>query len=96
MNAQEIIDVLNTYYDKDTFYEADLPECLEHGVGQWISVDEIGGGEGDGEYTHRVINFPAHGVYIKLRGYYSSYNGVDLDYDYEEVHPKEKTITVYE
>ena len=72
-------------------------EFLESiGVGEYEEVEQVGG-EGEGETWYSVKYFPKHDVYIKTRGFYTSYNGTDFDYGYgEEVKPTQKTITVYE
>lgn len=64
----------------------------------WQEVCQYGG-EGQGDMWYSVKYFPYHDVYIRVDGYYSSYEGVDFE-DWadscKEVKPKEKTITVYE
>jgi hypothetical protein len=50
--------------------------------------------KGGVEYLENSV---IHDVYIKTRGFYSSYNGVDFDYGIGEVvKPVQKTITVFE
>ncbi len=60
-------------------------------------VEEVAqrGGEGEGEDWYSVQYFKEHDVYIRIDGYYNSYNGTDFDNDVYEVFPSEKTITVY-
>jgi len=57
------------------------------------------GGEGEGETYYDVLHFVDHDIYIRIDGFYTSYDGVSY-YDKwnccKEVRPKEKTITVYE
>lgn len=55
------------------------------------------GGEGEGDVWYVVHYFPAHDVYLRTDGYYSSYGGTEF-YDGfgREVRPQEKMITVYE
>lgn len=59
-------------------------------------VHEQGDCEGGGDHSEKVIHFKDHDVYIRVTGFYSSYDGTDWDNDWSEVKPKEKTITVYE
>ena len=70
----------------------------ELGLGPVEEVDSYGG-EDCGSTWYSVQHFKDHDVYIRVDGYYSSYNGTDF-YDgwdcCKEVKPKEKTITVYE
>ena len=57
------------------------------------------GGEGKGEDWWVIYHFIDHNVYIKVNGYYQSYNGTEF-YDgwdcCSEVKPIQKTITVFE
>ena len=46
-------------------------------------------------YVERILYFQDIDLYIKLSGWYNSYEGYEL-FDITEVRPKEKTITVYE
>ncbi len=94
MTGQEIIEKLNEVSSRSDFWWEDLDEEV---FGKCDIIDEEGGHEGGGEYAHRVRFFEDHNVYIKLEGYYSSYNGTDFyDYDYEEVKPVERMVTFYE
>jgi len=57
------------------------------------------GGEGQGSEWYSIKYFKDHDVYIKVEGYYSSYNGTDFDDGWDccsQVVPTQKTITVYE
>jgi hypothetical protein len=67
------------------------------GVGEYIEVDQQGG-EGQGEHWHSVKYFPDHDIYIKVTGYYSSYDGTEIDgwNSCSEVKPRQKVITVYD
>lgn len=76
-----------------------LKNYLNHiGVGEFKQVEQYGG-EGEGETWHVVYYFVEHDVYIRVDGFYQSYDGTEF-YDgwgcCREVRPKEKTITVYE
>lgn len=64
----------------------------------WEEIDQYGG-EGQGDTWWSVKYFPEHDVYIKVNGYYQSYNGTEFYNGWNscsEVKPKEKVITVYE
>lgn len=55
------------------------------------------GGEGKGDTVRIVVHFKEGDLYVKAEGYYASYDGSDWSSsEWEEVRPKEKTITVYE
>ena len=78
-----------TFAYKD-FHEEDLA------LGKIETVDRYGG-EGQGERWWVTRYFADHDVYIKTKGFYSSYNGTDFDYGIGEVvKPVQKTITVFE
>lgn len=73
-------------------------EYMKSKLGEYEKVDSYGG-EGEGERWWVVYHFVDHGVYIRVDGYYQSYDGVSF-YDgwscCKEVKPVEKKITVYE
>jgi hypothetical protein len=70
------------------------------------TVKTAGGGEGGGEYVEIVVEVTPHvgGVqkfsmesrFFEKLGSYYSHAGCDFDGSFTEVHPKQKTITVYE
>lgn len=65
------------------------------GLGEVEEVDQYGG-SGKGDTWYSVKHFKDHDVYIRIDGYYSSYNGTDFEEGYgREVKPKEKVITVF-
>lgn len=58
---------------------------------------EFFGGEGEGDTWWWVVRHKASNRYAKIEGWYASYHGYDFnDYNFDEVFPKEKVITVYE
>lgn len=73
-------------------------DYLKSKLGEFRVIDRYGG-EGKGEEWWVVYHFVDHGVYIRVDGYYQSYDGVSF-YDgwscCKEVKPVEKTIIVYE
>lgn len=93
----EILEVLKEkiYSVSDFAYEDYDKEDL--GLGEIVEVHQEGGGE-QGSHWESVKHFKDHDVYIKVSGYYSSYNGTDFDSwgDCSHVTPQEKVITVYE
>ncbi len=66
-------------------------------------VNSEGGTEGGGEYVERVfkitefnITEPAQEpVYLRRTGFYSSYNGIEYDGEFEIVIPREVIVTEY-
>ena len=97
LNCNEILEVLKEKLENvSTFAYEDYDE-EELGLGK---IEEIyqHGGEGEGSNWWSVKFFKDHNVYIKVSGYYTSYNGTDFDEGWEcctEVKPQTKTITVY-
>ena len=98
LNFEQILDILKTKLDSiDTFAYEDY-DHNSLGLGEIKQVDRYGG-EGKGDIWYSVKYFKDHDIYIKVSGYYSSYNGTEF-YDNwnccKEVKPKEKLITIYE
>lgn len=99
MNFQEIKDLLILHYDSVGDFADDCWKGGEvSGVGKFIVVEKYGG-EGQGEEWYNTRHFVDHDIYIQVSGYYTSYDGVSISEGWDalcEVHPKEKTIIVYE
>lgn len=101
MTAIEIIKGINQigldkfcyedYYDED---DPDTTDEILDKLGKFKTVAERGGSDQGSEWWH-VFYFEDHDIFIKIQGYYSSYNGVDNLRAFE-VEPKEVTITVYD
>lgn len=110
MNYEELISALKAHYESQKEDERDY----EDGISEFAYssscdnvTDEIGemkeveqhGGEGEGENWWSVKYFPKHDIYVKISGYYASYDGTSFDGwedDCKQVKPIEKTVTVYE
>ena len=96
MNFQEIkakIDELEITKN-DFAYEWD-DETNDPIFGKVKDVERKGG-EGQGEAWHLIRHFVDHNVYIRLKGFYSSYDGANFNrYDYEEVFPEQVIKTIY-
>lgn len=58
--------------------------------GEWEEVHSEGGHEGGGSHAEKVYHFKKHDVYLKLAGYYSSYDGTDWDDCFTIVKPEKK------
>ena len=104
MNYSEIIEKLKDITSIGEFAYHDIPgkstgrnSVFIEGIGECIEVQQHGG-EDQGSEWWSVKFFPDHDVYIKVSGYYSSYNGTDFDgwEDCHQVRPREKVIIVYE
>jgi len=67
----------------------------ETGLGTVALAEEHGGYEGQGEDCHKVYYFKDHEVYLRIDGFYASYEGSEWDNDPYEVRPQQKQITVY-
>ena len=96
MNYKEIIAKIEELeITKEDFADDWDSERLDPIFGKSTEVDSHGG-EGSGEEYWTVRYFEEHDVYVRLEGYYSSYEGTNFDDDdYEHVYPHQKTITVY-
>lgn len=97
--TKEIQDLWDEWEKYSYEYEALVKEYLiSSSIPEWKEVHQQGG-EGEGDHWESVKYFPDHDVYIKVTGYYQSYNGTEFYGGYKdccsEVRPEEKTITVY-
>ncbi len=77
MKAEELIQLVNEHSISD-FYNEDIPEELIAQAGP-VVLKEFTGGEGNGEESHLVIEFPEHNVFLRADGGYWSYHGYDYD-----------------
>lgn len=85
--VEEIL--MDSYYYKEYTSLEGLPFSFK-------CVDSYGGeGCGDNFYTVIQIQDDEEEIFVKLQGWYSSYNGVEYE-SWKFVQPKQKTITVYE
>jgi hypothetical protein len=91
MKAEEIISKIREIYD--FIYEYSKQK---ENLGEIEIIHSVGDCEGGGDHAEKVFFFKEHNCYIRITGFYSSYHGTDWEYDWTEVFPKEKTITVYE
>ncbi len=97
MTAQEIKAVLEEKLTIEDFAFEDF-DWEELGLGEIKEVEQRGG-EGQGDEWYIVYYFPDHDIYLKVDGYYQSYNGTEFYDGWDdcyEVKPQEKTITVFE
>jgi len=98
MNFKEIVEKLDQLEisKHDFAYEEWDRKAMEEAFGE---IDEVfhKGGSGQGEEWSVVKHFVDHNVYIRLDGFYTSYDGANFDDEkLFEVFPQEKTITIYE
>lgn len=91
-------------YDPETGEETEwdsddlkvVMDALKAELGGWEQIEQKGG-EGQGDVWFAVKHFPAHDVYIRTDGWYTSYHGTDFDDCYgKEVKPVKKIVTLYE
>ena len=97
-NYNEILEVLKSKIEDVREFAYEDYDKEETELGEIKQVDSHGG-EDEGSDWYRVFHFVEHDVYIKVQGWYSSYNGTDFSDGWDccsEVSPQEKTITVYE
>lgn len=99
MNYNEIIQKIK---DSDvSIYELAYMDYDSNnlGLGPVSEVDQYGG-EDKGSTWYSVQHFTDHDVYIKVSGYYSSYEGTEFyggfDECCSEVKPVQKTVTVFD
>lgn len=65
-------------------------------IPKWEEVEQVGG-EGQGDTWYSVKYFKDLDIYLNVYGWYSSYNGTDIEGwgAVTEVRPTEKTIIAY-
>lgn len=65
-------------------------------IGKMVEVDQHGGSD-EGSNWYSIKFFPDHDIYLKVSGWYSSYNGTDFDgwESVKQVTPAKETVTVY-
>jgi hypothetical protein len=63
-----------------------------------MCVQDVGGGEGDGELRYAVYSFTdkTGTKYFRKDGYYASYDGTTWDGAFREVTPHERVVIFYE
>jgi hypothetical protein len=95
MNTDQILEKIKDLFEEsisDFAYEEDFI----HEEIPFKQVEQVGG-EDQGSTWYSIKYFPKQDIYIKVSGYYSSYNGTDFEDGWgEEVKPVEKTVTFYE
>jgi len=95
MKFKEILAALRQLGYSGADFGEGLPLSLKK-IGK-IELKECVGGEGEGDHRHVVYYLEDHDIFIKLDGYYTSYDGTswdDIDQLYEVV-PQQEVITVY-
>lgn len=98
MNYQEILEKLKENIDSVSNFAFEDYDSKKLGLGEVEEIDQYGG-EGEGDHWHSVKHFKEHDIYIKVTGYYQSYNGTEFYGGWgscSQVFPKQKTIIVYE
>lgn len=87
-----ITNISSLKYEVDSSFHVLLDRIGEFQIVQMDDSDRDGYNTED---TFRVLHFAAHDVYVKVKGFWSSYGGDKFD-SMKEVKPTQKTITVYE
>jgi hypothetical protein len=88
LTFQQIVEILEKNCELHEFGYDDV-DFEEIGLGKVNEVDSYGG-EDQGSEWYTVKHFVDHDVYVRLDGYYSSYEGTDFSGEsYQEVFPTE-------
>ena len=74
--------------------DVDLLKSLEDKI--FESVEQCGGGEGEGEKYYEVYYIKPLDMYIRRDGSYYSYSGVESLTDFYEVTKKTRLVDYYE
>lgn len=104
--------LLTPVYDRTTWKKTgeweEAPELLEEDGwtelagnrvvlnGVTYDIEEVDSTGGMDEGSNATVTLKIGDQYFRKSGYYASHYGYDWDGDFEEVHPVQKSITVYE
>lgn len=92
----ELIAFLKENVRSGDWMEIGWGDKVDIGGLQYEHVFTKGGGEGDGEEYYVVVHFLNPDCYVRVDGWYASYDGGYLDGEPYLVQPEQKVITVYE
>lgn len=98
LSYDEILAVLQDKLDSVSEFANQDYKDEDLGLGKIVEIEQHGGEE-QGSHWYSIQHFVEHDVYIKVTGYYSSYEGTDFSDGWdccENVKPQQKTVTVYE
>jgi hypothetical protein len=98
MKYQEIITEVKEKYSNNVSRFAFKEKDTLDKSGEFTEVSQKGG-KGEGDEWYSVKYFKDHNIYIRVDGYYTSYEGTefeDWDYSCGEVKPIERLVTFYE
>lgn len=95
LTAEEILQKIQEYKISWDDLGYDEVRWENYDFGKVENVDDYGG-EGQGETFYVVYHFIDHDVYIKIDGWYQSYNGAEFETAPFEVRPVEKMVIFYE
>lgn len=100
MTFNEILEQLDEHFDLNELLDSNMSKELSE-IDSLGHVEQVssGGFDEDSYYEsvaiQRTYHFTDHGIWIQLKGYFSSYGGTAYD-ECKEVFPVEKTIIIYE
>jgi hypothetical protein len=92
LTGEEIIEILCDKYEPSNFAWEELEE---EDFGEYELVDDVE--ETSGE-AWKIIYFKEHDVYVRINGYYNSYDSCSEfeESDYDVVEPYQAVVTFYE
>ena len=109
MNNAEFLQLLEDNIDKSEFGYGDIhteyykKTLTDIGINEVKHIETREGNLNDLYYCHTIYYFPEQDVYVKLKGFFNSYDGMHYYNDeyrdsekYEIVKPKQVTYTDYE
>ncbi len=93
----ELLDIdINNLSDLKLQVESDFHVQLDRlGDFEVVSNDESDRDGYGTEPIYRILYFKEHGIYVKVKGWWSSHGGDNFE-SMKEVKPTTKTVTVYE
>ena len=98
MNYEEILEKIKEKFNVPSDFAYQHTQCEVSGIGTMQEIEQKGG-EDEGSSWYAIKYFLDHDIYIKISGWYSSYEGTEFtDWDEccKQVVPQEKLVTVFE
>ena len=104
MEGNKLLELLENNISKESFGDGCLDEAVlkEIGINKYKHIESLYGERGYSEYCHTIYYFEEYDLYVKLKGYFNSYENYYYFEEYGEsekyeiVKPKQVTYTDYE
>lgn len=98
LNEKQLLKKIEEKFeDVSSYVYSNINDGVDNIFGKVDTVEDVGGGEGDGETRYIVRHFVDHDLYLRTNGYYASHYGEDWENGFGEfVKPVQRMVTFYE